>query len=609
MSQCKQQSPLASPPTITVAVGGSPYLLDQVRAVVDVVGNEDRYIPATFLGGSREISKFEDDDVWIDSFLEALIVEKNCESVPNVGQGSEYRLICDTSLPPGPYIIQTCTGCVYSIYRLYEDLNDCFVGGALPNGQTKYSWLAASHHIPVPPKLYQGSPDDDRPLAGLRFGVKDAIDIAGLETGNGSKCYRQFFPPRDSTAECIKELIAAGAVMVGKLRCCQWCDGQDPVERLEEVTPTNPRGDGFQKPSASSSGSAASCASYPWLDFTVGTDTGGSIRHPAGVNGLYGIRPSIGSMKSSGLVCTALMDTPGVFARSAAVTELAANVMMGKATASGRPRQKPKFRIIYAVEKPSTPPSETPKYFSRSGRGPEATTPAGKVMEHFVRGLEKFLGSPRKEVSIFDLWKESHPVNMPDDLLEATGSIYKSIVYGQLFRDVVHPFVKQYKQHHGQPPFIEARTIARLNYGASLSDEQVKLQIGLFHAFADWVNTILLPAPLQYSDQIPLLIYPQSWGRPQYRDELGMLDPKQIFWDGFSVYSISYCSGCPDITVPLGETTYTSKFSEREEYIPVAISIASPRGTDSELLGLLSELEAGKVLRPVTCGSRLFAHN
>ena len=90
--------------------------------------------------------------------------------------------------------------------------------------------------IPVPSRLYFSNATDDKPLSGLRFGVKDNIDTAGLQTGNGSKDYRDLYPPREVTAPCIQRLLAAGAVMVGKLRCTQWCDGQDPLERFVDLS-------------------------------------------------------------------------------------------------------------------------------------------------------------------------------------------------------------------------------------------------------------------------------------------------------------------------------------------------------------------------------------
>ncbi|KAI1860850.1 uncharacterized protein JN550_011165 [Neoarthrinium moseri] len=607
MSKRRRLALEAPPPTIIVDVGEKPYLLDQVQAVVNPLDGEDRFIPTTCLDASQGVAGFDLDDVWSDKFLKAILVKDSHGTPPNIGQDIVCEIPQNITLSAGPYMLQSSTGRVFSVLRLFEDTNNTFVGGTVPDGPSRFRWLQASSHIPVPSKLYDSEPSEEQPLTGLRFGVKDAIDIAGLETGNGSKCYRESFPPRDSTAPCIGALIAAGAVMVGKLRCCQWCDGQDPLQRLEEVTPTNPRGDSFQKPSASSSGSAASCASYSWLDFTIGTDTGGSVRHPAGVNGLYGIRPSLDAMKSAGLVCTSLMDTPGVFARSAKVAESVAKVMMGMpAGAVARPPKRPRYKLLYAVEQDSTEPSETPKFFSRGFQGPEAGTPAGKLMEDFVKGLENFLEAKREEVCIFDLWKETHPETEPEDLLQATGSIYKNIVYGQLSRDVVQPFAQQYQQRHGRPPFIEEITQARLDYGASVSDSDLEQSIETLHAFAGWVNKVLLPAPGVESEEIPLLVYPQSWGRPQYRDELGRLESKEVFWNGFSVYSLSYSSGCPDYTIPVGEVSFTSKFTKREEHLPVALSLLAPRNMDTDLLELLTNLEERGLLKPVSCGSRLY---
>lgn len=71
----------------------------------------------------------------------------------------------------------------------------------------------------------------------MRFAVKDVIDIKGLETACGSKCFGSLYPPKLSTAPFIRKLVRAGAVLVGKLRCTQFCDGQDPLERLLFLVP------------------------------------------------------------------------------------------------------------------------------------------------------------------------------------------------------------------------------------------------------------------------------------------------------------------------------------------------------------------------------------
>ena len=77
-------------------------------------------------------------------------------------------------------------------------------------------------------------------------------------------------------------------------------------------------------------------------------------------------------------------------------------------------------------------------------------------------------------------------------------------------------------------------------------------------------------------------------------------------WRGFSVYSISYCSGCPDYVVPVGEVAFTSRLTGRPGFLPVAVSLLVPRDMDAVLLALLQDLEAAGILRPVACGSRTF---
>ncbi|KAH8202993.1 hypothetical protein TruAng_002827 [Truncatella angustata] len=498
--------------SVVVSIGGDLFLLNELKAVVEPLEGDERYLPATCsLNGqfARELLQptnsrlIYDDDTWPSEFLEVLIFPRSKGDYTGLS-ATVRELPGDLTLPVGPYILHSTTGRVYSVLKLYDDYNNAFVGGVVPDGSFRYKWLQCSNKIPVPPR-YSSDQDPKLPLNGLRFGVKDVIDVAGLETGNGSKCHRELYPPRESTSICIQKLIDAGAIMVGKMRCCQWCDGQDPLERLEEVTPTNPRGDTFQKPSASSSGSAAGCASYEWLDFTVGTDTGGSVRHPAGVNGLYGIRPSHGSMESSGLVCTALMDTPGVFARAAHIAEAVTKVMMTESQ-EHRLTNSTRFKLLYVVE-PEVSENETPKFFSRAGQGPETATPAGQIMEKFVQALEENLECKRQETDIFGLWKATHPECTSDDMLKETNDVYKNIVYGQLSRDVVQPFSREYEDRYGRKPFIEANTMARLEHGASVSDAELQTSIRAFDAFAGWVNRVLLPRPSTHGDgieEIPL---------------------------------------------------------------------------------------------------------
>lgn len=136
--------------------------------------------------------------------------------------------------------------------RLFEDTSKAFVGGVLFDSRSdeKYTWLRgtsvnpispafpgffaakSAKHIAIPSRLYYGARNSERPLCGMRFAVKDVIDINGLKTACGSKCFGSLYPPKASTAPFLKQLIRAGAVLVGKLRCTQFCDDQDPLDRL-----------------------------------------------------------------------------------------------------------------------------------------------------------------------------------------------------------------------------------------------------------------------------------------------------------------------------------------------------------------------------------------
>ncbi|KAI0016845.1 amidase signature domain-containing protein [Xylariomycetidae sp. FL0641] len=606
-----------------LAVGRDHFIFHDHVATTEPLEGPERSVPATtihcngFRFGQGELDEvrriYGQDDVWTEAFLEALILPSSdhLDISPRI-EPQAIRLPRDTGhIPPGPYAIHSTSGRVYSLLKLCADSSSAFVRGSVyDNSRRGFRWLETSDHVPVPSRLYSGRPDGTAPLRGLRFGVKDCIDIAGLETGCGSSCYRALYSPKQESAAFIRRLLSAGAIMVGKMRLCQFCDGQDPLERLEEITPTNPRGDGFQKPSASSSGSASGAASYPWLDFTIGTDTGGSIRHPAGVNGLYGLRPSHGSVESSGLTCAEALDTPGVFSRSAAITQAVSKVMTaGSWSAVQHVPQKPRYKLLYAVSSPDSAASETPKFFPPQRSGWEVNTAAGSILEDFVQRLEGYLGSERHEVCIDELWKHTRPQAAPEDIAEATGTIYQNIVYYELAHNVVRPFIRNHKAAKARTPFIEPITASRVAYGASVGQEEYEASVSALQTYASWINEVLLPGPpvngLEDAE-IPVLIYPQSWGRPWYRDELPIRDDG-LFWSGFSVYSISYCSGCPDITVPVGEVPFTSKITDTEEYLPVSLSLLAPRGLDSALLDLLVGLEGhGFLGAAVQCGSRLW---
>ena len=85
--------------------------------------------------------------------------------------------------------------------------------------------------------------------------------------------WRKLYPPASKYAHCVQLLIDAGAVIVGKVKLQAMITREEPVEAVEYTDLFNPRGDGYQVPSGSSSGSAAAIASYDWLDLSLGSDS------------------------------------------------------------------------------------------------------------------------------------------------------------------------------------------------------------------------------------------------------------------------------------------------------------------------------------------------
>jgi Asp-tRNA(Asn)/Glu-tRNA(Gln) amidotransferase A subunit family amidase len=127
--------------------------------------------------------------------------------------------------------------------------------------------------VGVPSRLYS-PPCPEKPLNGVRFSVKDNHDLAGIQTTLGSRSYTKLYGPKKQTAALVKKLLDLGAVIVGKTKMGAYTGSEVPPEKcIDYLAPWNPRGDGYQGPSGSSSGAGSSVASYEWLDVALGTDS------------------------------------------------------------------------------------------------------------------------------------------------------------------------------------------------------------------------------------------------------------------------------------------------------------------------------------------------
>jgi amidase len=174
--------------------------------------------------------------------------------------------------------------------------------------------------------MFDLSPTASGALDGLRFAVKDTIDVAGFKTGCGNPTWRDSHPAAVVHALCVEQLLHAGGRCVGKTICDELAFSL-LGENHFYGTPLNAHAPD-RVPGGSSSGSASAVA-CDLADFALGTDTGGSTRVPASNCGIWGFRPSHDFISVAGVNPLApSFDSVGVLAQSADVLVRAAHVLL-----------------------------------------------------------------------------------------------------------------------------------------------------------------------------------------------------------------------------------------------------------------------------------------
>jgi amidase len=372
------------------------------------------------------------------------------------------------------------------------------------------------------------------PLAGLRFAVKDLIDIAGHPTGFGNPDWAASHPLPERNAPVIDRLLAAGASVEGKAVLDELAYSLEG-RNVHYGAPRNAAAPG-RIVGGSSSGSAAAVAAG-LVDFALGSDTGGSVRVPAALTGIYGLRPSHGRIPVTGMRPLAeSFDTLGWFARDAALLARIGAVLLGPDSAAWHPRTLVVAEDAWAIGDPAIQEALKPTLATLQRRfgAPEQVAIAG-----LVRGGGADLAG----------WKDRFRTLQAHEIWRTHGA-----------------WIEEAKPRFG--PEIAAR----FAFAKSISAEAAAEARPMRELFAAAIERLTADAILVLPTAP--VIAPRLDDTPEaflaYRDRT------------LTLTCIAGLARVPQVTVPAGKA----------EGAPVGLSLIARRGADLQLLGLAAELFA-----------------
>ncbi|MCF8056084.1 MAG: Asp-tRNA(Asn)/Glu-tRNA(Gln) amidotransferase subunit GatA [Desulfocapsa sp.] len=413
-------------------------------------------------------------------------------------------------------------------------------------------------------KIAEGKAD---PLCGIPFSIKDLMCTKGIITTCGSKILENFVPPYDATV--VEKLKNQGAVILGKVAMDEFAMGSTS-ENCAFTVPENPWKQGYVA-GGSSGGSASSVAAMECLG-SLGSDTGGSIRQPASLCGVVGMKPTYGRVSRYGLVAFASsLDQIGPLTRDVKDSALMMNGIGGydKRDSTSVQQELPDFTASLCEGMQGMKVGIPSEYFGE-GLDPEVA----KVVEN---GIEVFKDAGAEIVNI-SLPHTEYCVAVYYLIAPAEASSnlarYDGVAYG--YRDPdAQSLLEMYKEtrSHGFGDEVKRRILIGT----------YALSSGYYDAYykkASQVRTLILNDFQKAYQSCDLVISPvtptPAWKRGAHAD-----DPLSLYLSDILTISANL-AGIPGISVPGG-------FSS--DGLPIGIQLQGPHFREDTLFRAAYNLE------------------
>ncbi|RDW93964.1 uncharacterized protein DSM5745_01286 [Aspergillus mulundensis] len=206
------------------------------------------------------------------------------------------------------------------------------------------------------------------------------------------------------------------------------------------------------------------------------------------------------------------------------------------------------------------------------------------VINKFVKGLESAISVKRTGFSLVEQWKKDLPDSKQHadivPYLEKAG-IYP--FYHDQYRNSA-PFRDEYKAKYGKPAFVHRQLIWQWEIGKSISQELRDESWRRSEVYRNWLlDSVFKPAD---KNTLTVMILPIEAGKPNYRD--ADLPPNGLL-SGYAALNMSNMLRAPEVTAPVGDIPYHSIVTDREERLPVAVSVIGAPGTDLLLVDLVEK--------------------